>query len=169
VIDTFNQLIVSEDWEGLLESKVSAIANRSESSNPRIAGINFMLGILKWAGRGALSKQPCTTIKLSNWQRRRVIILSNGVLNLATCYVKTGRVHEAMDLHKSLCDEIGKESMEPDTILRFAEILEEHLERSRALTILEEHLEAIDRSWGKQEQYLAYPVQNYCIPLQRKE
>jgi len=48
VIGTFNQLAVSQDWEGLLEleSKMSVIANIIESSDPRHAGsINFMLGM----------------------------------------------------------------------------------------------------------------------------
>ena len=51
-------------------------------------------------------------------------MLTKGVISLAECYVKTERVDEAMDLHKILCDEIGKESLNPDDILLFAEILQ---------------------------------------------
>jgi len=80
------------------------------------------------------------------------------VLCLSECYVKMNRVEEAMDLHKSLCDEIGKESMDPDTILSFAVILRTNSEHSRALELLEEHLEAIDRSLEKREQCLAYEM-----------
>jgi len=78
-------------------------------------------------------------------------ILTKSVLNLAQCYVQMNRVEEAMDLHKSLCVEIGKKSMDPDAILEFAVFLHKNNEDSRALEILEEHLEAIDRSWGKLE------------------
>jgi len=44
----FGQLCVSQDWAGALalESKVTAIANRSENKDPSLAGdINFMLGM----------------------------------------------------------------------------------------------------------------------------
>jgi len=117
-----------------------------------------------WAGRGALRKQLCTIKKLSNWQRRLAKKagdnqnITESVLALAQCYVKMGRVEEAMDLHKSLCDDIGKESMDPSAILDFAGSLQVNHEHSRALTILEEHLEAIERSWGKREQCLAYGI-----------
>jgi len=78
------------------------------------------------------------------------------VCNLSEGYVKIGRVEEAMDLHKSFCDEIGEESMDPDAILRFAAILDDNREHLRALGILEEYLEAIESSWGKREQCSAY-------------
>jgi len=58
-----------------------------------------------------------------------------------------------MDLHKSLCDEIG---LNPDDILLFAEILQYHREYSRALEIIEEHLETNESFWGKREQCRAY-------------
>ena len=87
------------------------------------------------------------------------------MLNLSECYVKTGRVDEALDLHKSLCDEIGKESLNPDDILRFADILEKNHDHSRAITILEEHLGAIESSWEKQKQCRAYEMIAvlYCL------
>ena len=71
-------------------------------------------------------------------------ILTKGVLSLTKFYVEMGRVEEAMDLHKSLWDKIGKESMDPDTILDFADILEANHEYPRALEILEDYLEAIE-------------------------
>jgi len=78
--------------------------------------------------------------------------------------VQNGRIEEAMDLHKSRCDEIGKERMDPGTILGFAEILVNNHEYSRLLTILEEYLEAIEISWGNLEQCQAYGLfaRLYC-------
>ena len=69
------------------------------------------------------------------------VMLTKGVFCLSECCVKTGRIAEAIDLYKSVCDEIGKGStcMDPDDILRFAETLEDHHETSQALTILEDH------------------------------
>jgi len=37
-------------------------------------------------------------------------MLSEGVLSLAKCSADMGIVQEAINLHKSLCDEIGKDS-----------------------------------------------------------
>ena len=71
--------------------------------------------------------------------------LTRGVFCLSECYVKMASVDEAMDLYKILCEDIGKERMDPVNILVFAEILQEHRQHSRALTVLEEHLEAIER------------------------
>ena len=62
-----------------------------------------------------------------------------GVISLSECYVKKGRIDEAMDLCKSRCDEIGKESMDPGIIIAFAKLLQDHHETSHALEILEEH------------------------------
>jgi len=92
------------------------------------------------------------------------VLLTLGVGCLSACYVEMSRVDEAMDLYKSLCDEIGKESLDANAILEFAEILRVNYETSRALTILENHLEVIDRSWGKQEQCRAYGMmaEIYC-------
>jgi len=78
------------------------------------------------------------------------------VIFLSQCYVKMGRVDEAMDLHKSLREFIGKERLDPDAILVFAEILQNHHETSRVLEILEDHLDIIASSWGKRNQYTAY-------------
>ena len=75
------------------------------------------------------------------------------MLYLSECYVMTGRADEAMDLHKS---QIGKESLDHDAILLFAEVLQVNHDNSHALTILEEHLEAIETSCENQEQCRAY-------------
>jgi len=89
-------------------------------------------------------------------------MLAKSVLHLSECYAKMDRVEETIHrveetihLHKSRGDEIGKESMNHGAILSFAEILQNHHKTSRALAILEEHLEAIERSWGKREQCIA--------------
>jgi len=53
-------------------------------------------------------------------------LLTDGVRWLSECYVKTRRFDEAMDVHKSHCDEIGKENMDPNDILSFAAVLFEN-------------------------------------------
>ena len=161
---TFNQLCASQDWEGLLEleSEMSAIAKTFDSSNPRLAGcINLTLGDAnKEMGREGGIEEASLYYKKGIELAKKAgnnENLSNAVLGLSECYVKTGRVDEAMDLHKSLCDEIGKESLDPsNAILEFADILVDYQENSRALAILEEYLEAIERSWENQNQCLAY-------------
>jgi len=56
---------------------------------------------------------------------------------MSECYVKMGRVDEVMDRHKSLCSEIGKDSMDSIVILQFASrLLEANSEISHALEIL---------------------------------
>jgi len=116
----FKQLCVSRDWEGLLEleSEMSAFAKISESSNPSLAcGINYNLGAAhKEMGREGGIEQASlyfgNSIKLARKAGDNEM-LTKGMLSLATCYVKMGRVDEAMDLYMSLCEEIGKESMDP--------------------------------------------------------
>jgi len=161
---TFNQLCVSQDWAGILEleSKMSAIAKAFENDDPKYAGrIIFMLGRAhKELGReGGIQEATLHFGKAIELAKKAGDndLLTKGVIFLSDFYVKTGRVEEAMDLYKSLCDEIGKESLDPEAILRFARLLE-NSETSRALAILEEYLEAIDRSWGKQEQCRAYAI-----------
>jgi len=56
--------------------------------------------------------------------------------------------------------------MDPDAILAFAKILEDNHEYSRALEILEEHLEAIASSWGKPEQCRAYAMNSILYSRQ---
>jgi len=68
------------------------------------------------------------------------------------------RVDEAMDLYKNICDEIGKESMKPNSILLLVDILKDHHETPRALEILEEQLDTIESSWGKGQQCRAYGI-----------
>ena len=85
-------------------------------------------------------------------------MLNDAVICLSEWYVAMDRVEEAIELHKSLCDEIGKESMEPDAILQFAMLLQGQHENSRALTILEDYLEVVERSWGELDQCRAYAI-----------
>jgi len=164
-VATFNQLYKSQDWEGLLEleSKMIALTNRMESLDPRAAGsINFMLGRAhQELGREGGIEQASLYYQKAIEMAKKAgnnDILTKGVICLSQCYVEMGRVDEAMDLHKSLCDEIGKESLNPDDILRFADILEKNHDHSRAITILEEHLGAIESSWEKQKQCRAYEM-----------
>ena len=155
-------MIASRDWAGLLEleSEMSVIAN----NDPGAAGtINYNLGLAhKSLGRegdieeATLYYQKAIKMAKKTGDNR---LQSNGVLSLSGCYVKMGRVDEAMDLHKSLCDDIGKESLDPEAIQSFVEILENHHhEHSRALKILEHHLDSIESSWGKGQQCRAYEI-----------
>ena len=167
---TFNQLCASQDSEGMLEleSELSAMENRIENLGGdfmRDAGsINFSLGLAHFEmGReggideawGYLTKAIELAKKAGNNQ-----ILSSAVLSLSRCYVKMRRVEEAMELHKTLCDEIGKESLDPDSILQFAEILTKNIGSgcSRALAILDHHLGAIESSWENEKQCRAYDM-----------
>ena len=167
-LETYLQLIESQDWEEILEleSKMSAFANTSESSDPTLAAvinlINYSLGAAhKEMSREGGIEQASVYFKKSVELAKKAgdnEILTKGVLHLFECYIKMGRVGEAMDLHKSLCDEIGKESMDPSNILEFVQTLKDNHEPSRALEILEEHLDNIERSWEKREQCLAYDM-----------
>ena len=153
MIATFNQLIVSQDWAGSLEleSEMSAIAKTFESSDPGRAGrINYNLGRVHTSlGREGGIEEATLCYKKTIEMTKKTgdnDILSQGVFRLAECYVKMRRVDEAMDL----CDDIGKESMEPKAILQFAAILQLNREPSRALEILEEYLYNIESSWDNQ-------------------
>jgi len=160
---TFNQKCDSQDWAGALEleSQMNDIANRLENFDPSSASsMYFNLGHAhKELGReGGIEEATLYFKKTIEFAKKGGDNpnLTKGLLSLCECYVKNGRIEEAMDLHKSRCDEIGKGRMDPDNILTFSEILMDNDEHSLSLTILEEHLENIDRSWGKQEQCRAY-------------
>ena len=141
---------------------MSTIANRSENKDPLGAGkINFMLG----SAHSFLGKEGGTEEATLYYQKAIELakkagdndFLTKGVICISECYLEMDRVDEVMGLHKSRCEEIGKESA-PIAVLQFAEMLQANHETSRALAILEEHLEAIERSWGKREQCLAYGI-----------
>ena len=172
MVATCIELCDSQDWEGALEleSRFIAIANKRENSNPALAGsINWMLGgAHKEMGReGGIQQASLYYKKYVEIAKKagNKVMISEGVLSLAECYVKYGRVEEAMDLHKSLCDEIGKESLDTKAILEFAGMLQDHLENSRALEILEHNVDTIEISWEKQEQCRAYGLiaSLYCF------
>jgi len=63
-----------------------------------------------------------------------------------------------MDLHKGLCDVIGKERIDPNYILMFHQLLQDNSENSRAREILEEHVDVIESSWDKSMQGPAYAM-----------
>jgi len=163
--ENFNQLIASEEWAGLLdpESEMCARVKAYDGSNPKLAGImNLFLGDAhKELGReGDIERATLYYQKAIKLSKKAVNneIVAKGVLGLSQCYGMAGRVDEAMDLYKSLCEEVRKESLDPDAILSFTQILVDNHETSCALTILEEHLEAIESSWENQNQCLAYEM-----------
>jgi len=154
--DTFNQRCVSQDWEGVLtlESRMAAIAKKVESSHPSQSGMIYHnLGQAhRFSGREGGMEQAIVYYQKQAEMAKKAgnnSMVTESVLCRAECYVKIVRVDEAMDLHKSLCEEIGKESLDPNTILRFAEIFRKNSELSRALEILEHHLDVIERSWDE--------------------
>jgi len=141
---------------------MSTIANRSENKDPLGAGkINFMLG----SAHSFLGKEGGTEEATLYYQKAIELakkagdndFLTKGVICISECYLEMDRVDEVMGLHKSRCEEIGKESA-PIAVLQFAEMLQANHETSRALAILEEHLEAIARSLEKREQCRAYGI-----------
>jgi len=163
LLTRFNELYESKDWEGVLtlESRLITIAKLLEDPEPSEAGdVYFNLGFAhKSLGREGGIDQAIMYYKKSIGmakQDREVFWLTPVVVDLAECYIKTGRMEEAMDLHKSLRDENGKESMNPDAILSFVKLLQDYHELSRALQILEEHLDIIESSWENQMQCKAY-------------
>jgi len=164
-VNTLQLMCVSQDWAAVLEvePQMSAIARRSENSNPLPAfSINFMLGRAhkKMEREGGVEEAITCYIKSVELAKNAG---DNELLNLAVrcltqCYVETARIEEAMDVYKSLCDELGKESLEPDTIIEFAEILEVHHETSHALEIFEENMDIIESSWEIQNRCKVYEM-----------
>ena len=116
---TFFQLASLEDWKGVLqlESQVTAIAKACENTNPKLA--TKVYGVLGMAHEN-LSKVGGVDQAIPYF--RKTIKLGQalsgvGVDNLSRFFVKTGRVEEAMDLHKSLCTEIGWERVKQSSLL----------------------------------------------------
>jgi len=164
-VATFNQLCDSQDWSGMLEleSKMSAMAKTFENDDPGQAVImNLVLGHAhKVLGReGGIEKASVYFKKAIELAKKagNNEILTKGVLSLARCYVEMGRAQGAMDLHKSLWDKIGKESMDPDDIVSFAKLLQANSENSHTIEFLEEHLDNIESSWDKRNQCEAYEI-----------
>jgi len=165
-VNSLQLMCVSQDWSGALEleSKMRAIVKMFESSNPGLAGsINYNLGAAhRFSGREGGIEQAILyfnkAIELTKKAGNNDFLTKGASLGLSDCYIKMGRVDEAMDVYKSLFDEIGKESIDPVDIIHFAEILRTNSEMSRALEIFEEHLEAIESSWENQNQCLAYEM-----------
>jgi len=85
------------------------------------------------------------------------------VLNLAECYIITGSIQEATDLHKSLVADIGKERLDSNYILSFTSALGKHQEFGHALEVLHENLDAIASTWEKTEQGKAYSLIGYTF------
>jgi len=85
------------------------------------------------------------------------------VHNRAEYYIIRGRIQEAMDLHKSLVADIGKERLNPNYILGFTSTLIKYKEFERALEVLLENVDAIESTWDKPEQCKAYSRIGYTF------
>jgi len=87
MIATFDQMCVSQDWEGLLEheSEMSAIANSRESSNA--GSINLVLGAAhqEMGREGGIEEATFYYKKAIELAKKagNFLILSDGVLNLS--------------------------------------------------------------------------------------
>jgi len=159
----FDQLFESRDWEGLLqlESTVSVAARMLENTHPSEAGMCYHnLGIAhKELGREGDIDQAIVRFQKGIEMAKKT---SNDPLqavttwHLADCFIETGRIQEAMDLHKSLIADIGKERLDPDCILEFAYNLNASDFYSQSLEVLEEHLDVIESTWDTPKQAQAY-------------
>jgi len=169
-ISIINQLFASGDGEGLLqlESTVTRVANEIEKTHPLQAGeCYYYLGT---AHKG-LSREGGIDQEIVCYQKaiERAKQASNKFLEavamwgLADSFVWTGRIQEAMDLHKSLVDDIGKERLDPNCILEFAHNLKRHHEFGRELEVLQEHLDVIESTWDKPKQAHAYGQLGYIF------
>jgi len=158
-----DQLYWSKDWEGYLklEATVTRVANEIENMDPEAAGTYYYclanvhreLGREGGVDRAIVCYQKAIEIakKASDKHRQEY-----SVLGLTDCYVKTGRIQEAMDLHKSLVADIGKECLDPVYLIGFTVFLKRHKEFGRALEVLDEHLDVIESTWDKPNQAKAY-------------
>jgi len=167
LIDTLARRSFSEDWAGVLEleSKAIAMATIIGHAVPEVAGMiyyNLATAHEEMGREGDIEKASVYYKKTVEMAKKAGDndMVTESVLRLSECYVKLGRAQEAMDLHKSLCEELGTDRIrkDPKAILMFAKILKDNDECPRALEILEEYLEAIESSWGKREQCRAYGI-----------
>jgi len=129
----FNQLYESKDWEGILqlESTGNRHATIIKNYNPSEAGMwYYNLGFAhKELGReGGIDRAIACFQKGIEIAKKA----SNEPLQAVTtwylpgCYVIMGRIEEAMDVHKSLVADIGKEHLMPDYVLGFTDALNTH-------------------------------------------
>ena len=168
---SFDQLFESKDWEGILQREltVSDAAKMLENSHPSEAGMCYYnLGTAhRELGREGGANQAILCVQKAIEMVKNT---SNDPLqavmtwDLTDCFIETGRIQEAMDLHKSLVADIGKERLDPDCILAFAYNLNDSNFYSHSLEVLHEHVDVIESTWDKPEQGKAYGViaNNHC-------
>ena len=167
----FNQLWESGNWEGMLqlESTVSDAAKMLENTHPLEAGMScYYLGTAhKELGREGGVEQAIVCFqkaleiaKKASGKRLQAV----ATWDLTDCFIETGRIEEVMNLHKSLVADIGKERLDPDCILGFADALNDSNFYSHSLEVLHEHVDVIESTWDKPEQGKAYGViaNNHC-------
>jgi len=146
-MNSFNQLFESKDWEGVLqlESTVTRVANEIENTHPSNAGICYhYLGTAHKELRreGGVDQAIVHFQKAIEMAKKasNECLHHGAVRNLAECYIMMGRIQEAMDLHKSLVADIGKERLMPNYILGVTASLINHKEFGRALEVLQNNL-----------------------------
>jgi len=115
---------MSGDWEGVLqlESTATRVANEIENTHPLQAGIYYL-----YLGDAHKELRREGGIQKVNLHFQKAIEMAKkasderlhheAVLNRAECYIITGEIQEAMNLHKSLVADIGKERLDMDYIL----------------------------------------------------
>ena len=171
-MSSFGQMFESKDWEGVLqlESTATRDANKIENTDPWQAGIYYLYlgGAHKELRREGGADQAIVhfqkAIEMAKKASNEDLHLL-AVLNLVECYIITGRIQEAMDLHKSLVADIGKERLDSDYILGFTSALGKHQEFGHALEVLIENLDLIESAWEKTEQCKAYSLIAYTFFL----
>jgi len=161
--EVVKKLVASKDLEGILqlESAVTNVANKVENMDPLLAGdIYLQLA----SAHSSLGREGGVDRAIVCFHKSIEIAKKAGdevsrawrVIDIFHCYVEAGRIDEAMDLHKSLVADIGKERLNPNYILRFAGCLKKHKEFRRALEVLEDHLDVVESTWDKSNQAAAY-------------
>jgi len=163
VQQTFDTLFQAEDWEGALYLE-SQLTEEFENSHPSEAcAMCYRLGFAhkQLAREGSMEQAIIYYTKAVEFAKKGTDskkLFITTMYDLAKCYIQTGRSEKAMDLHKSICDDIGKEMIDPNHILMFNQLLQDNSENSRALEILEEHVGVIESCWDKSMQGPAYAM-----------
>jgi len=108
----FKQLSKSRDWEGLLQLE-STVSDAAKNTYPRY--YNYLAVAHRQLGREGCIDQAIVcfrkAIERAN-KGRDEPLQAMTTWDLTCCYVETGRIEEAMDLHKSLVADIGKKRLD---------------------------------------------------------
>ena len=175
--NTFCQLSASQDYEGIwkLESETPVLAiglmmNMLEKTFP--VSLHAFYHTLASAHK-ALGREGGTEQAIVYYEKSiEMATKHNGtepgedfpvIMCLADSYVKIGRAEAAMELYKNVCctrvgggRERERERIDPDHVLAFADTFKRHHEDSRAIEMLEEHLDIIESAWDKDKQGIGY-------------